>query len=206
MRLWRVGGDCRARRVASLRCFSTMMPSMSSKRAISVRSGVMGIDSVAKRTRVDILKIESKFQYIFGHDQILKTKTNKHWCIYPQGINGIPLHLLLGQILSHLPGQMIEPVKCAGMEESVSRFPEYSRHLVVVVGHQLWFGRLLGKSKQAMDVLNSLECFLRGKRIIALVPLILHSSCFKATIILYIASCTLQHPTTVEATDLKMLV
>lgn len=60
---------------------------------------------------------------------------------------------------------MIEPVKGAGMEESVSRFPEHSRHLVVVVGHQLWFGRLLGKSKQAMDVLNSLERFLRGERI-----------------------------------------
>lgn len=46
------------------------------------------------------------------------------------------------------------------MEEGISRFPEDSRHLVVIVGHQLRLGRLLGKSKQAMDVLNSLECFL----------------------------------------------
>lgn len=46
------------------------------------------------------------------------------------------------------------------MEEGVSRLPEHSRHLVVVVSHQLWLGGLLGKSKQAMDVLNSLESFL----------------------------------------------
>lgn len=55
MRLCRVGGDCRPRSVASLRCFSTMIPSMSNRRAMSVRSGVMGMDSVAKRTLVDIL-------------------------------------------------------------------------------------------------------------------------------------------------------
>lgn len=48
----------------------------------------------------------------------------------------------------------------AGVKESISRFPEHSRDLVVVVGHQLRFGGLLGKSKQAVDVLNSLECFL----------------------------------------------
>lgn len=59
IRLCRVGGDCSPRRVASLRCFSTMMPSMSSSRAMSVRSGVMGIDSVARRTLVDILKIKN---------------------------------------------------------------------------------------------------------------------------------------------------
>lgn len=56
MRLWRVGGDCRPRRVASLRCFSTIIPSMSSSRAISVRSGVIGMDRVARRTLVDILQ------------------------------------------------------------------------------------------------------------------------------------------------------
>lgn len=84
--------------------------------------------------------------------------------MYPQGMNRIPLHLILGKIFSHLSGQMIEPVEGAGMEEGISRFPEYSRHLVVVVGHQLWFGRLLGKSKQAVDILNSLERFLWGKK------------------------------------------
>lgn len=55
IRLPRVGGAWRPSRVASRRCFSTMMPSMSSRRAISVLSGVIGIDRVAKRTRVDIL-------------------------------------------------------------------------------------------------------------------------------------------------------
>ncbi|KAG7279812.1 hypothetical protein CRUP_013722 [Coryphaenoides rupestris] len=58
MRLWRVGGDWSPSRVASRRCFSTMMPSMSSSRAMSVRSGVMGMDSVANSTRVDILTAE----------------------------------------------------------------------------------------------------------------------------------------------------
>lgn len=55
---------------------------------------------------------------------------------------------------------MIETVEGASVEESISRFPEHSRHLVVIVGHQLGFGGLLGKSKQAMDVFHSLECFL----------------------------------------------
>lgn len=53
----------------------------------------------------------------------------------------------------------------AGMEESISRLPENCRHLVVVVGHQLWFGRLLGKREEAMDILNSLKCFLKEKHI-----------------------------------------
>lgn len=79
-------------------------------------------------------------------------------------MNKIPLHLILGQILSHFPWEVIEPVKGAGVEESISRFPEHSRHLVVVVGHQLGFGRFLGKSKQAMDVFNSLECFLKKQK------------------------------------------
>lgn len=51
------------------------------------------------------------------------------------------------------------------MEESVSRLPENCRHLVVVVGHQLWFGRLLGKREEAMDILDSLKCFLKVKDI-----------------------------------------
>lgn len=55
IRLPRVGGAWRPNRVARRRCFSTMMPSISSRRAISVLSGVIGIDRVAKRTRVDIL-------------------------------------------------------------------------------------------------------------------------------------------------------
>lgn len=53
----------------------------------------------------------------------------------------------------------------AGMEESISRLPENCRHLVVVVGHQLWFGRLLGKREEAVDILNSLKCFLKEKNI-----------------------------------------
>lgn len=53
----------------------------------------------------------------------------------------------------------------AGMEESISRFPEDCRHLVVVVGHELWFGRLLGKREEAMDILHSLKCFLKVKQI-----------------------------------------
>lgn len=72
----------------------------------------------------------------------------------------VPLHLILGQIFAHLSGEVIEPVQCAGMKEGISRLPEHGRNLVVVVGHQLWFGGLLGECKQAVDVLNSLECFL----------------------------------------------
>lgn len=51
------------------------------------------------------------------------------------------------------------------MEESISRLPENCGHLVVVVGHQLWFGRLLGKREEAMDILDSLKCFLKEKHI-----------------------------------------
>lgn len=83
--------------------------------------------------------------------------------ISPQVICQIPLHLILGEIFAHFPGEVIEAVKGAGMEKSISRFPEHSRHLVVVVGHQLGFRRLLGKSKQAVDVFNSLKCFLEKK-------------------------------------------
>lgn len=72
----------------------------------------------------------------------------------------LPLHLLLGEILAHFSRKVIEPVEGAGVEKGISRFPEHSRDLVVVVGHKLGFGWLLGKSKQAMDVLNSFECFL----------------------------------------------
>lgn len=75
-------------------------------------------------------------------------------------MNKIPLHLLLGEILAHLSREVIKPVKGAGVEKSISRFPEYSRNLVVVVCHKLGFGWLLGKSKQTMDVLNRLKCFL----------------------------------------------
>lgn len=153
MRLCLVGGDCRPRRVASLRCFSTMMPSMSSSRAMSVRSGVMGMDSVARRTLVDILKTESKHWLPFSLFRSAE-------CIYQQIEYMLPLHLILGQILTHLPWEVVEPVEGAGVEESVSRFPEHSWHFVVVVGHELGFRRLLGKSKQAVDVLNSLESFL----------------------------------------------
>lgn len=66
IRLCRVGGDCSPKRVASLRCFSTMMPSMSSSRAMSVRSGVMGIERVARRTLVDILKIKNSVSVNFS--------------------------------------------------------------------------------------------------------------------------------------------
>lgn len=76
----------------------------------------------------------------------------------------LPLHLVLSKILAHFPGEVVEAVEGAGVEESVSRFPEHSRHLVVVVGHQLRFRGLLGKSKQAVDVLNSLERFLEEKQ------------------------------------------
>lgn len=72
----------------------------------------------------------------------------------------VPLHLILGQILAHLSGEVIEAMQSAGMKEGISRLPEHSRDLVVVVGHQLWFRGLLGQSKQAMDVLYSLEGFL----------------------------------------------
>lgn len=51
------------------------------------------------------------------------------------------------------------------MEESISRFPEDCGHLVVVVGHELWFGRLLGKREEAVDILHSLKCFLKEKQI-----------------------------------------
>lgn len=70
----------------------------------------------------------------------------------------------MGQILPHLPGQVIEPVEGGGMEESVSRFPKHSGHLVVVVGHQLGLWRLLGEGEQTVDILNSLEGFLEKGR------------------------------------------
>lgn len=72
----------------------------------------------------------------------------------------VPLHLILGQIFPHLPWEVIETMQSAGMKEGISRLPEHSRDLVVVVGHQLWFRGFLWQSKQAMDVLYSLECFL----------------------------------------------
>lgn len=72
----------------------------------------------------------------------------------------VPLHLILGQIFTHLSGEVIEAMQSAGMKEGISRLPEHGRDLVVVVGHQLWFRGLLGQSKQAMDVFNSLERFL----------------------------------------------
>lgn len=51
------------------------------------------------------------------------------------------------------------------MEESISGFPENCRDLVVVIGHQLWFGRLLGQREEAVDILNSLKCFLKKKKV-----------------------------------------
>lgn len=79
---------------------------------------------------------------------------------YQQMMAKVPLHLILGQIFTHLSAEVIEAMQSAGMKEGISRLPEHGRDLVVVVGHQLWFRRLLGQSKQAVDVLNSLECFL----------------------------------------------
>lgn len=77
----------------------------------------------------------------------------------------VPLHFILGQIFTHLPREVIEAMQSAGMEEGISRLPEHSGDLVVVVGHQLWFRGLLGQSKQAVDVLNGLECFLLKCRV-----------------------------------------
>lgn len=59
---------------------------------------------------------------------------------------------------------MVETVEGAGVEESVARLPEHGGHLVVVVGHQLGLGGLLGEGKQAVDILNSLESFLQIKQ------------------------------------------
>ena len=70
----------------------------------------------------------------------------------------------MGEILAHLPGEMIEAVEGAGMEESISGLPEDSGHLVVVVGHQLGLGGLLGESKEPVDVLHSLEGLLTQGR------------------------------------------
>ena len=66
----------------------------------------------------------------------------------------------MGEILAHLPGEVVEAVEGAGVEESVSRLPEDSGHLVVVVGHQLGLWGLLGESKEPVDVLHSLEGLL----------------------------------------------
>ena len=77
---------------------------------------------------------------------------------------GLPLHLLLGEILAHLPGKVIKAVEGAGVEESVSRLPEDGGHLVVVVGHQLGLGGLLGEREEPVDVLHSLEGFLSQGR------------------------------------------
>lgn len=49
------------------------------------------------------------------------------------------------------------------MEESIPRLPENSRNFVVVVSHELRLWRLLGESKEAMDVLNSLKRLLETK-------------------------------------------
>lgn len=155
IRLCRVGGDCNPSSVASLRCFSTMMPSISSSRAMSVRSGVMGIDSVARRTLVDILKI--KIEQVAFRSQL--------HILFILFFVTIPLHFLLSQIFAHFSWKVIEPMEGTGMEKSISRLPENCRHLVVVIGHQLWFGRLLGKREEAMDILDSLKCFLKDKHI-----------------------------------------
>lgn len=71
------------------------------------------------------------------------------------------MHFVLREVLAHLPGQMVEAVQSAGVEQRVARFPEDGGHLVVVVGHELRLGGLFGQGKQAMDILHSLEGFLQ---------------------------------------------
>lgn len=71
MRLARVGGACSPSRVAKRLCFSTMIPSMSRRRAMSVLSGVMGMDSVASRTRVDILVTKQKCKRWTAREHLL---------------------------------------------------------------------------------------------------------------------------------------
>lgn len=71
MRLARVGGACSPSRVARRRCFSTMIPSISRRRAMSVLSGVIGMDKVAKRTRVDILVTKEKCKRWTAREHLL---------------------------------------------------------------------------------------------------------------------------------------
>lgn len=71
MRLARVGGACSPSSVARRRCFSTMIPSISRRRAMSVLSGVMGMDRVAKRTRVDILETKQKHRRWTAREHLL---------------------------------------------------------------------------------------------------------------------------------------
>jgi hypothetical protein len=42
---------------------------------------------------------------------------------------------------------MVEAMEGAGVEQGIPRLPKHSGHLVVVVGHKLRLGRLLGKGK-----------------------------------------------------------
>lgn len=72
----------------------------------------------------------------------------------------IPLHLFLGEVLAHLPGKVVEAMEGAGVEQGVPRLPKHGGNLVVVVGHKLRLGGLLGKGEETMDVFHSLESFL----------------------------------------------
>lgn len=72
-----------------------------------------------------------------------------------------PLHFLLGEVLPHFSGEMVEAMQCAGMKQSITRLPENRGHFVIVVGHQLGFGGLLRQSKQSVDILDCLESFLK---------------------------------------------
>ena len=123
---------------------------------MSVRSGVIGMERVARRTLVDILGKEERVIAGGSTSVDIQHKTVAVHLDNP----GIPLHLLLSKILAHLSGKVIKAVKGAGMEQSISRLPEHSGHLVVVVGHQLGFRRLLRQGKQPVDVFHCLESFL----------------------------------------------
>ena len=124
---------------------------------MSVRSGVIGMERVARRTLVDILGKEKSVIVVRSPSEDIQHKTG----VVHLGNPGIPLHLLLSKILAHLPGKVIEAVKGAGMEQSISRLPEHSGHLVVVIGHKLGLRRLLRQGKQPMDIFHCLKSFLQ---------------------------------------------
>lgn len=83
----------------------------------------------------------------------IPAETGKDWA-------SIPLHLLLGEVLAHLPGEVVKAVEGASVEQGVPRLPKHGGNLVVVVGHKLRLGGLLGKGEETMDVFHSLESFL----------------------------------------------
>lgn len=78
---------------------------------------------------------------------------------------GLPLHLVLSEILSHFPWEMVKTMKCGSMKKSISRFPEYSRNFVVIICHQLGLWWFFGQWEKSMYIFHCFEGFLKGGKL-----------------------------------------